>query len=249
MGQILRSIKRITVIALILALALTLVACKSTDYKKATQLYDQGKWDEAITMFVELDDYEDSATMAQLCNYEKSVELYHDQKYEEAVNILCQMPSHEESVKLLHKIMFDFINMDFKDSLGAATGFAAEYTDTFKKWIVAMVSSNASEFTLSLDEDDKNIIKMLGEREKLIELKTKYQDVFSEDVITRCDVAMKAAHEAYIATSDYATSFFSVDMFLKHLIKATINHGAPSYTAAGLAGEIKILETAANNLR
>ena len=43
-----------------------LTGCDSSDYKKATELYESGNYDEAYEAFTELGDYKDSANMADL---------------------------------------------------------------------------------------------------------------------------------------------------------------------------------------
>ena len=52
--------KKLLVLCLCLCLVFSLSACKSNDYEKAKGLYDSGNYAEALPMFEELGDYEDS---------------------------------------------------------------------------------------------------------------------------------------------------------------------------------------------
>jgi len=65
------------VISLLLAFVMTLAlsGCKSSDYKKAAELYEKGKYDEAAESFEALGAYRDSADMAKSCQVENCVEL------------------------------------------------------------------------------------------------------------------------------------------------------------------------------
>ena len=66
-----------------------LTGCNNSDkdYKEATSLYESGNYEEAKAMFVELGDYEDSATMVKACDYAQAVKLYNSGDYESAISI------------------------------------------------------------------------------------------------------------------------------------------------------------------
>ena len=48
-----------------------LSGCKSSDYKKAQELYSSGNYEEAQTVFFKLGDYEDSTQMVEKCEKQK----------------------------------------------------------------------------------------------------------------------------------------------------------------------------------
>ena len=66
--------KRYIVSGLLLAFLLT--GCGNSDYKKAMVLYEDGKYEEAIVLFLELGDYEDSAEKVIACNYGIALNFY-----------------------------------------------------------------------------------------------------------------------------------------------------------------------------
>lgn len=85
-------------LALCLVLLLVaLVGCDATDYKKATELYESGKYAEAQAMFEELGDYEDSRTKAKDCQYMQAKALMDGGKYAEAQAIFEKLGDYKDS--------------------------------------------------------------------------------------------------------------------------------------------------------
>lgn len=68
----------------------------SSDYKKATDLYEDGKYEEAIVLFLELGDYEDSADLLMQCRYEYAKVLFDDCKYADAREQFQKLEQTEE---------------------------------------------------------------------------------------------------------------------------------------------------------
>lgn len=52
--------KRIVALILVLSMVLVLCGCSSSNYKKAVDLYEKGNYEEAMTLFEKVGDYEDS---------------------------------------------------------------------------------------------------------------------------------------------------------------------------------------------
>lgn len=59
---------------LIVLMVLIFSGCDSSDYKKATELFEQGEFAQARDIFAELEDYEDSQEKVRLCDIEITVE-------------------------------------------------------------------------------------------------------------------------------------------------------------------------------
>ena len=76
---------------------LFLAACDSSDYKKATELYEYGQYDQAIALFTQLADYKDSAQMIQQCTYSKAKNFYDSAKYAEALPLFDELGDYQDS--------------------------------------------------------------------------------------------------------------------------------------------------------
>ena len=91
--------KRIIAAVLVLALTLSLCACKSSDYKEAIELYEDERYERARDIFVELGDYEDSAQMVMECDYQMALECLNDGEYEQARTIFAGLGNYKDSVQ------------------------------------------------------------------------------------------------------------------------------------------------------
>lgn len=95
--------KRIVAVLLFFTLCLTLCACgKADDYERAIALMDEGNYEEAITVFTELGDYEDSTIKLEECknslDYNKAVVLLAEEKFGEALTIFLSLGDYRDSV-------------------------------------------------------------------------------------------------------------------------------------------------------
>lgn len=91
-------------ISWVLALCLVLLAltgCDSSDYKKATDLYEAGDYQAAAEMFDALGEYEDSAAMAQKSWYGAAKALYDGGDFEGAEAIFTKLGEYEDSADML----------------------------------------------------------------------------------------------------------------------------------------------------
>lgn len=84
-------------IPLILSLSVLLCGCKSTDYKKAVNLYAEGAFAQAASMFTDLGDYKDSHDMYLLCRYSIAMETMAEGDYEYAIEIFESLGSYKDS--------------------------------------------------------------------------------------------------------------------------------------------------------
>ncbi|MDO5332236.1 MAG: hypothetical protein Q4E99_06100 [Bacillota bacterium] len=65
--------KKIAILLTFISLCILLGGCKSSDYKKAQTLFDEGDYDNSIEMFSELGNYEDSSQYLSLAQKEQYV--------------------------------------------------------------------------------------------------------------------------------------------------------------------------------
>ena len=91
--------KRMTVLFLFLVLAISLCGCSSTDYNKATELYNAEEYLEASTLFEQLGDYKDSKEMVKECNYLQAVSYYDNSQYDVAVGSFDQLEDYKDSAE------------------------------------------------------------------------------------------------------------------------------------------------------
>lgn len=91
--------KKIITLILAMAMLLTLSGCDSSDYKKATSLYENGEYVEALELFELLGDYEDSADMVKACNYQIALELTNAAKYQEALEMFLSLGDYEDCIE------------------------------------------------------------------------------------------------------------------------------------------------------
>ncbi|MBQ9941725.1 MAG: hypothetical protein IJP03_01825 [Christensenellaceae bacterium] len=91
--------KRFVAILLAAMLLFALAGCDGSDYKKATQLYEQGEFAEAKALFKELDDYKDSKEMVKACDYGEACALLEEGEYEDAAEIFEDLDDYSDSAE------------------------------------------------------------------------------------------------------------------------------------------------------
>lgn len=90
--------KKVVFTVLVLLTAMSMMACgKGGHYKKATSLYESGSYEEAESIFAELDDYEDSAEMVLACQYARADELYQASDYQAAQELFEELDDYKDS--------------------------------------------------------------------------------------------------------------------------------------------------------
>lgn len=91
--------KKIIALMLILSMALSLCACKSSDYKEAMDHYDSDKFSRARKIFAELGDYKDSAEMVLECDYQQALVYMDEGDLSEARELFLELGDYEDSAR------------------------------------------------------------------------------------------------------------------------------------------------------
>jgi hypothetical protein len=100
----------IIVACIAFVILLTTVIIPNQKYNAAVELYNAGKYEEAIAAFTALDGYKDSATQIEKCEtaikdekYAGAVELYTAGKYEEAIAAFTALDGYKDSAAQIEK--------------------------------------------------------------------------------------------------------------------------------------------------
>lgn len=89
--------KRFIVLFSAVILCLTLAGCSGSQYKKATELYEQGNYAEAGEIFSKLGNYEDSADKANECKYQEASALLQNSDYDAAKELFSALGDYGDS--------------------------------------------------------------------------------------------------------------------------------------------------------
>lgn len=93
------------VAAVIVGIAAVIVAVKviipNSKYSNAISLMNEGKYEEAVTAFTELEGYKDSTDKVAECKYEAAVELMNNGEYEEAIAAFGELDGYKDSSEQL----------------------------------------------------------------------------------------------------------------------------------------------------
>lgn len=100
--------KRILAVVLVLAMALALTGCNSSDYKKAVESMDIGDYAAASAAFKALADYKDSAALADECDYLLACDKLDAGDYAEAKELFESISDYEDSAELI--LECDYLN-------------------------------------------------------------------------------------------------------------------------------------------
>ena len=93
--------KKLSLFLLSLIMLISLTACDSDDYKKATELYNNGQYSEAAAIFEQLGDYEDSSEKVKQCKYQQSLALATDREFDRAIKAFTELGDYEDCTERL----------------------------------------------------------------------------------------------------------------------------------------------------
>ncbi len=90
--------------AIIAVIVWTVFISPMMKYEDAKALLDDGKYDEAIVLFEELEDYEDSKQLITECTYLKAISFMENNMYDEAFAIFEELGDYKDSADMINKI-------------------------------------------------------------------------------------------------------------------------------------------------
>lgn len=111
--------KFLTLILAVGLIAALLTGCNSSDYKKASALYDEGNYKEAIAIFEELEDYEDSADRLIDSKYMYAETLYNAGSFEEALSLYNEVNGYKDSAEKAASATREIMYITYADVFAA----------------------------------------------------------------------------------------------------------------------------------
>lgn len=122
-----------------IALIVSLAACDSSDYKKAEELYNEGQYNEALYLFKNLGDYEDSQEKVLSCTYFIANSLFKDAQYEKAASFYEQLGDYKQSREQLSIC---------EKEVGMRTNADYDFLEALEKSILSrMAHSNTTDYS------------------------------------------------------------------------------------------------------
>ncbi len=106
--------KRMIAILLVIA-SLALAGCKSADYEEAVEFFEDEKYEDAIALFEEFGEYEDSLEYLEKANYLLAVELYEDGDYIDSFSLFQANPEYEDSATYIQSCAWSIVENHVND--------------------------------------------------------------------------------------------------------------------------------------
>lgn len=125
--------KTIAIIALIMVacfafvIVLTNVIIPNSRYNAAVDLYNAGKYEDAIASFTALDGYKDSENQIMECRYAAATELYNSGEYKEAIAAFASLDEYKDSTAQIERC--ETAIMDEKYAAAVELYNAGKYED------------------------------------------------------------------------------------------------------------------------
>ena len=98
--------RSVVMFVLVAVLVLALTGCKSQDYNKALELFESGQYSQAMAVFADLADYENSAEMVRECSYRIAVETMEAGDYETALSLFAEQGEYSDSLAMMKKCCY-----------------------------------------------------------------------------------------------------------------------------------------------
>lgn len=162
--------KRVLIIVLSLLMVLSLAGCRSSDYKRAVELYNEEDYAEAQTIFDSLQNYKDSEEYSKKCNdellYAAAIELQGDFDYIGAADIYKVIPGVRDSDE---RLAFCNSMLEALEAFNESVKSLNDKNNEFQKAISSAVEL-ASSPNKALDENSRNelIEKISSAKEAII---------------------------------------------------------------------------------
>lgn len=109
--------KKFLLCVISLVLVCSLCGCNSSDYNRAQELCEKGNYEDALDIFEELGDYEDSNEMVVSCNYEIAKLLFEEGTYEDALDIFEALGDYKDSAALFSSCLYEWLALETCETL------------------------------------------------------------------------------------------------------------------------------------
>lgn len=106
--------KKLFALLLVCALVFSLTGCDKLDYRKAVDLFNQGKYDAAIDAFHELGNYQDSAQLFTLSHYWAAITRMEEGKFSEALPRFIKLGDYEDSAQRATECTYQIALLEFE---------------------------------------------------------------------------------------------------------------------------------------
>ena len=106
--------KKLFALLLVCALVFSLSGCDKLDYRKAVDLFNQGKYDAAIDAFHELGNYQDSAQLFTLSHYWAAITRMEEGKFSEALPRFIKLGDYEDSAQRATECTYQIALLEFE---------------------------------------------------------------------------------------------------------------------------------------
>ena len=106
--------KKLFALLLVCALVFSLTGCDKLDYRKAVDLFNQGKYDAAIDAFHELGNYQDSAQLFTLSHYWAAITRMEEGKFSEALPRFIKLGDYEDSAQRATECTYQIALAEFE---------------------------------------------------------------------------------------------------------------------------------------
>lgn len=157
--------KKLIALVLVMCICVSLVGCKSSDYKMGMDMFSQKQYAAALMIFETLGDYKNSAQMIQECKYSVALELFNDGNYVDALTAFEELGTYQNSAagnksseEMAKECNYNlgcmlFTSRDFETALIKFQELG-EYRDSME--MVALCERNLEPVNALLDYIDEN---------------------------------------------------------------------------------------------
>lgn len=170
-------------ITLVLA-AFLLTGCNSSDYRKASEAFSAGNYEEAKAAFEQLRDYKDSSDMALECGYQIACGILSDGGFEDALKAFTELSEYKDSAEKITECRYGIAGEKFDagDFEGALADFTElkDYKDSAEKITECKYDIAKEKLTAGSFRDAIEIFTELGEYNDSKELLSEAADKLIE---------------------------------------------------------------------
>lgn len=207
--------KRILVLILSMIILLSLCGCDSSEYEKAMSLYNSGEYQEAMDIFLELGDYEDSGKMAAICACKAAEEYAEKGMMAEVVELL----SAHSTIPMVQETLFVIFSNEITDNylvnFQAALDSWNEYLPIWMRELKESSNNTPVGGTVNIpkvDMEAPQVIALQRSMEKANKSVSKLREAYNDDILNLCDEDVKnVIDKFFVAAETIDKQFQSLD--------------------------------------